>query len=218
MFRPSTHGFPFPNWFPPGTPVMSVPTPLGTLRLGDAHGGLCGGMIFTALDCYSFNVPIPQEITPAVLGTLTRRLLDSFNFPFGVLKYYDLMRQAAPANFAITQNSTWPLVQRELDAGRLVPLGLVKAQSWWPADLAKNHQVLAYRYSICHTSGRIRVNVYDPNYAADDDCFLEWDPQAEPSTFRIDHAREGPSGRSIFITHYVRPAAPPNFDSPPGGS
>ena len=54
-FKPSVHGFPFPNWWPPGTPVMEVPTPLGTLRIGDASGGVCGGMVFAAAGLLPFR-------------------------------------------------------------------------------------------------------------------------------------------------------------------
>ena len=85
-FTSGTHGFPFPNWFPPGSPVVILPTPCGPLKLGDANAGLCGGMVYAALDLFVYGQAPPHEATPPVFRYLCKRLLESWNLPFGVLK------------------------------------------------------------------------------------------------------------------------------------
>ena len=99
-FVPSQHGFPFTNWFPPGTPIVVVPTPFGTVKAGDANGGVCGGMVFAALDLFAAERPVPPEPTEPVVRYLCRRLLNSFDLPFGVMRYYDLQRRPGASRFA----------------------------------------------------------------------------------------------------------------------
>ena len=76
-FVPSRNGFAFPNWFPPGTPVLEVPTPFGRIPIGDANGGVCGGMVFAAMDLHRFRIAPPPEATPPVFRYLCHRLIDN---------------------------------------------------------------------------------------------------------------------------------------------
>ncbi len=46
-FLPWRHGFAFTNSWPPA-PAVEIPTRLGTLGIGNAARGLCGGMVFAA--------------------------------------------------------------------------------------------------------------------------------------------------------------------------
>src|SRR5438105_15397080 len=92
-FIPSINGFPFPNCWPPGMPVLELPTPFGTIPIGDARGGVCGGMVFAAADYFHFSLPIPRTPEKPLFRYLCRRLLDSWQLPFGVLKYYDWQRR-----------------------------------------------------------------------------------------------------------------------------
>lgn len=213
-FRPSRHGFPFPNWFPPGTPVVELPTPFGTIPVGNANGGLCGGMVFTALDLFRAGIRPPAAPDPPVVRHLGRRLLDSFNLPFGFLKYYDWQRRpTADRSFAgvrvqagvasLTGDNEWPRVRLLLDAGQLAPLGLVKVCSFDPREMGKNHQVLAYGYDL-DGAGTLAVKVYDPNYPGDDGVTLSLTVGAGGVT----HSREGESVRGFFLTEY-RAAEPP---------
>jgi hypothetical protein len=220
-FTPSQHGFPFANWFPSGTPILHVPTPFGRIPVGDAGGGVCGGMVFAALDLYAADRPVPASPTPSVFRYFCRRLLDSFDLPFGVLRYYDLQRRAGASRFvggvrvrpgvtAWTVEREWPRVQAELDAGRPVPLGLVKADSFDPRDLGKNHQVLAVGYAANGEEAIVRI--YDPNYPGDDTATLTLSLRDADAGRPVRHSCEGETVRGFFATEYRRPVALPEFE------
>ena len=66
-FLPSRNGFAFPNWFPAGTPILELATPFGVVPLGDAHGGVCGGMIFACIDFFTED-HVPLTGLPASTG------------------------------------------------------------------------------------------------------------------------------------------------------
>ena len=221
-FVTSVHGFPFPNWYPPGTPILRVPTPLGPLLLGDANGGVCGGMVFAALDYYLFGQTRPARADGPVLGYFARRLLDSWNMPFGVLKYYDGQRRpGASRSLAgvrlldglsrLNVVEEWPKIRQAIDAGLPAALGLVKARSYDPRQLARNHQVLAHGYELAEDGGRVSIQIYDPNYPNDDTATLTLsltDPDADTP---VVHSCEGPSVRGLFLTEYARPAELPTW-------
>ena len=205
-FDPARHALPFPNAFPSGTPVLTLPTPLGRVRIGDAARGLCGGMVFAALDGFLWGVPPPAAPTPGVVRHLARRLLASWDFPFGVLKYYDWQRRPQAALHRLTRELEWPHVQAQLDAGVPVPLGVVKPAGLDPRRLPENHQVLAHGYD--EVAGAVRLSIYDPNYPGEPNLTLELgnDP-ARPMW----HGVEGGTVRGVFRAHYARPDAPPDW-------
>lgn len=220
-FRPSVHGFPFVNWFPPGTPVVEIPTPFGHLPIGNANGGLCGGMAFAAVDLFTLGRPVPTEPTPAVVKYLCRRLLASFNLPFGVTRYYDWMRRPSAtrrwagvpvlAGLGERTAGEWPKVKAVLDAGGLVPLGLVKAHSFDPRLLGQNHQVLAHNYTFDEPTGDLTVRIYDPNFPGDDSTALVTNLGDPAAGIRVTHTGEGDTVRGFFLTEYRRPGAVPMF-------
>lgn len=159
MFLPSKHGLPFPNEFPKG-PVLRLPLGLG---LGDMSLGLCGGMVFTALDYYHAGEAPPGEATPEVVDHVRRRQIDSVGV-LGGLRVY-LRSLAGDASLAAMTNRQYALVEK-LARHDPVPLTLIKVHSWDPFDQAHNHQVLAY------ATHKGAVRVYDPNYPGDDDVSL----------------------------------------------
>ena len=221
-FVPSQHGFPFPNSYPPGTPVIEVPTPLGILPIGDASYGVCGGMVFAAVDLFLFGQPRPIEPGPPVFRYLCKRLIDSWNMPFGVLKYYDWQRRpAASKTFAgvrfadgllrLTIMEEWPKIRRSIDAGLPAALGIVKSSSFSPMALNKNHQVLAHSYELAGDESTVTLHVYDPNYPNDDTAAITFgllDPDADTP---ILHSCEGATVRGLFLTEYSRPVESPLF-------
>jgi hypothetical protein len=171
-FLPSLHGLHFDNAFPSG-PAVTLTLGRTRVGIGDAADGLCGGMIFTALDYWHVGRPPPPETAPPAPGTplfryLVRRLIDSWHLPGGPLAYMARMAPWWPGTPPSVAEQ-WPFVQADLDAGRPCPLGVVRIRSANPLDLGKNHQVLAYGYQMAGSA--LRVQVYDPNQAdADDVC------------------------------------------------
>jgi hypothetical protein len=213
-FKPSSHGLHFENAFPKA-PVVAVSLPgLGERGFGDASGGLCGGMVFAVRDLFEAGLVPPADRDPPPPGSplfqyLCRRLLDSFNLPQGVLRYYEWMSHRDADDFfghgpaARTVSEGWPAVRQELDAGRLAPLGLVTVHSFDPKDLGECHQVLAYGYDLDEAGGGLTVAVYDPNCPDRDDLTLALDAnQPGPITYSA-----GLAVRGFFLTSYS-PADP----------
>ena len=219
-FTSSAHGFPFPNWFPPGSPVVLVPTPFGTLTFGDANAGLCGGMVYAALDLFVYGQPRPATPTPPVFRYFCKRLLESWNLPFGVLKYYDGQRRPGASRMlgdlrlvdGLTRQTVldeWPKIRDLLDTGRPAPLGLVKVASFDPRQLVKNHQVLAHGYTLSSDGNRVALHVYDPNYPDDDTTTLTLRLDDPDAAVPVAHSCEGETVRGLFLSGYARPPEPP---------
>jgi hypothetical protein len=179
-FVPTQHGFHFANTFP-SVPDITIPTPFGKIELGDASKGLCGGMVFCALDYYLAKRPIPAVNKPPTLDDLfdrlVRRLLNSFNLPMGILNYYVLMHPEYPdgdedrlsgkvfvphGRAWQTIRVEWPLIKATLDSGQPCPLGLIRVKSAKLSDMGTNHQVLATGYDV--KDNQLTLFIYDPNY------------------------------------------------------
>jgi hypothetical protein len=179
-FVPQQHGFHFPNAFP-AVPDISFPTPFGKVQIGDASKGLCGGMVFYALDHFLAKRPIPAIVTPPASGPLfngfVTRLLNSFNLPMGILNYIVFMHPDYPdgdedrlggntftphGRAWHTIRVQWPIIKDMLDSGRPCPLGLIRVKSADLSDLGHNHQVLATGYEV--TDDQLTLFIYDPNY------------------------------------------------------
>jgi hypothetical protein len=186
-FIPKQHGFHFANAFP-SVPDITIPIPFGRVELGDASNGLCGGMVFCALDFFLAKRPIPATKIPPTTGllfdTIVRRLLNSFNLPLGILGYIVLMNPDYPdgetrsgrISFAPhgrawqTIRVEWPIIKATLDAGTPCPLGLVRVKSKDLSQLGHNHQVLATGYDV--KDDLLSLFIYDPNYPDRDDLTL----------------------------------------------
>lgn len=221
-FLPSRNGLHFRNAFPP-SPVLSLRSiGLPRVGIGNARGGLCGGMVFAALDYYYAGRPVPPEAAPPEVGTRTfryvvRRLFASFALPWGVLRYqrymarpdgnYRLFGATRPGLSWLTIARHWPDIRRSLDAGRPTPLGLVTARGLNPLDLGRNHVVLAYDYAL--TDDNLVIRVYDPNTGPADDVQLVLSPAAPDRATSITHNIDiGHSIRGFFPVSY-RPCNPP---------
>ncbi|HEX8967478.1 MAG TPA: hypothetical protein VF937_06345 [Chloroflexota bacterium] len=220
-FLPSSSGLHFTNYFP-HEPELTIKLPLGgTLPIGDAANGLCGGMVFTVGDYFEAHQPVPPDTQPPAGGSplyqfIVKRLIDSFNLPFGIARYLELMQPSfpdvglgfgLPGRAGVMLTDEWPRIQASLDAGHVAPLGLVKIKSAHPEDLCKNHQVLAYGYDLDGTD--LTIWLYDPNYPDRDDVRLQLsiaNPQAPVSLTYV------PDEEVVcfFHTSYT-PVAPPAF-------
>jgi hypothetical protein len=186
-FIPSQHGFRFANSFP-HVPDITLNIPFGKIVLGDAADGLCGGMVFAALDHFIAKRPIPAVTTPPtgnpLFDFLVRRLLESFNLPFGIVNYITLMNPDFPdgetslseKGFAPhgrawhTIRTEWPAIKKILDSGQPCPLGLVRVKASDLSQLGNNHQVLATGYDVI--DDLLTLYIYDPNFPNRDNLTL----------------------------------------------
>lgn len=226
-FRPSTHGFRFTNSWP-DEPLKRINLLIGTLPIGKASNGLCGGMCFAVRDYFEARRATPtMTVQPpdrsALRGYLIDRLIDSFDLPAGVAPYATLMSTRYPTNdndllaaiaqvpsrAAILARRTWPLVKSSIDGGHPCPLGLVMVESDEPRDLSHHHQVLAYAYQLRGT--RLTVWVYDPNSPSDDRVTISFDTARTDRQLEISHTVDS-AGPLVcaFVSKYVA-ATPPEF-------
>jgi hypothetical protein len=210
-FTPSRHGFPFCNSFPSGTPALVVPTPFGRIAIGDAAAGLCGGMVFAAIDLHRQSAAIPSAPEQPLFEYLVRRLIASWDLPFGVVKYYEWQRRSDASLMRLTIAREWPRVRAVLDAGRFAPLGLIQASGFRLRDLPRNHQVLAYGYDLDEVTAEVALYIYDPNHPGADDATLTFGLRNPDAARPIMHSHERPTVRGLFLTRYSRPAFIPEF-------
>ncbi len=202
-FRPSTHGFGFPNaWHD---------LVLGVI----ASRGRCGGMVFAALDRFAARVPLtpaeraqglPDHRTPLARSIWRRQVesvltrLGSNLCRFALLTY---LPSGAPGGTASTRQSELPRVLAALEAGQPVPLGLVSGLS--VRHLAQNHQVLAYAADVEGVLARIRI--YDPNFPHRDDVVLEVPIAGVGAAIERAGARQIP-WRGFFAERYTPASVP----------
>ena len=102
-------------------------------------------------------------------------------------------------------NVEWPAIRRDLDAGSLATVGLVKVVSLDPNQLGLNHQVVAYGYDLDGTI--VTLHIYDPNFAGADDVTLGFDTADPRST--IDAGLVAPARHGLLLLpRAVRAARP----------
>jgi len=223
-FVPSLHGFAFTNSWP-AQPAVVRHTPFGDLTLGNAARGLCGGMVFAALDYWLAGRPAPEQRpaldTPAYTH-IVDRLVDSWHIPAGIVQYYQWMN-LPDADTGIdllgrrvlferglawrTATVQWRQIRKDLDGGTPAALGVVTVDSADPRDLGLNHQVLACGYELAGTSVTLRV--YDPNRGRRDDAVIRFDTRSPQRRVTFTHTLglDRPV-RGFFRTPYAR-ATPP---------
>jgi hypothetical protein len=218
-FEPSVNGFHFPNLFA-DAPLRTIHIPpFGDIPIGHATAGMCGGMVFAALDIFGKGLkPRPDVVAPEpgtpLFSYLVNRLFDSFNGVMGVYKYLEWMRFPDEAHFFgvlktiswHSVNDEWPAIQSDLDNGVACPLGLIKVESLNPFDLGRNHQALAYGYDLDEISGDLQICVYDPNCPNDDTVTLAVNVANPDNPSRIVYSADS-NGRGFFRTKYS-PADP----------
>jgi hypothetical protein len=223
-FSAAGNGFGFVNAWP-SQPAISESTPFGTIELGNAKGGLCGGMVFASLDYWHAGLPPPVD--QAAAGTplysfIVRRLVDSWHVPAGIMQYVQWMnlpdgdvgfdafgrRVVVERGLAWrTIRQQWPQIRTDLDRGIPAALGLVTVASHDVRKLGLNHQVLACGYHV--DGSTTTLDVYDPNRGAVDGVTISFDPShpTKPTSFPHDLGIGEPV-RGFFKTAYS-PAPPP---------
>jgi hypothetical protein len=237
-FRPSVHGLPFANAFPPGPTVRLGPFDTRPLGFGDASSGLCGGMALTARDLYEAGLTAPDDQPdPPANGSprfraLVRRQVQSLDWLRVPIRYLDLqalrpdpptrlarwLRREPPRVESVLRE--WPRIRAEIDAGHPSVVGLIRVTGCSPWRLTQNHQVLAWTWTT--GEDRITLGVYDPNHPGRDDVVLEIRiapamPSDLPWRDRIS-MRQG-TGEPLlgFFRQPWPPAAPARAWRPAGG-
>jgi hypothetical protein len=223
-FLASTGGFKFTNSWP-SEPAVTLRTPFGDINVGNAGSGLCGGMVFAALD-YWCGRRVPPVDRPApgspLYGFIVRRIVDSWNIPVGVAQYFTWMNLPdADTGFDIlgrhvtvdrgvsgrTVLQQWPQVKHDLDQGMPSPLGIVTTRSNQLGDLGLNHQVLAYGYT--ENAGSVTLRVYDPNRGQNDDVTIRFDTdRPAPATTFAHNLDIGHDVRGFFRSTYASQIPP----------
>jgi hypothetical protein len=223
-FLPSSDGFAFTNAWP-SEPAVTRPTPFGPIKIGNAAAGLCGGMVFGALDYWHADIA-PPHARPGpgqpLYQFLVQRLVDSWHLPGGVAQYYQWMSlpdgdtsfgalgQQVVIDRGVawrTIQVQWPQIAADLDRGVPAALGVVTVQSTNPADLGLCHQVLAYAYDS--SPAQVTVRVYDPNSGQNDGIHIQFDPRTpEQATAFTHNVNIGHPIRGFFRTAYA-PFPPP---------
>ncbi len=209
-FLPSQDGFGFPNAWP-SSPAVTLRTPLGRVTIGDSAAGLCGGMVFAALDYWhARSRPPGQRPDPGspLHRYVVRRLVASWRIPAGVGRYYRWMTLPDREVARRTLARHWPRVQASLDDGIPAALGLVTVASANPARLRHNHQALAYGYE--RSGGEVMLRVYDPNSGPADGVGIRFaaSPAAAGEAAFAHNLNLGWPVRGFFLVRYS-PAAPP---------
>jgi hypothetical protein len=174
-FQPSTHGFHFANTWPPGPTVRFGPLDPRIIGVGDASTGLCGGMVYSVADLFAAGVAVPPDREPPANGSprfqsIVRRQVESLALLSVPVRFW--LRMALGGSFGgdrarSTLEHEWPRARATIDAGRLVPIGLIRVSAADPRSLTKNHQVIAWGYA---EDGRgVTLRIYDPNWPDRDD-------------------------------------------------
>ncbi len=185
-FVPSSSGLHFANAFPPQPALRLGWRGIVEVGIGDAAAGLCGGMSHTVRDLFDAGLAPPLDSTPPSVGPrfdyIVRRQVDSLDWLRVPLRFYDLQAlrpdPSTPwsrllgrrGRAAVMLRTEWPAVRREIDAGQLSMVGLIKITGLDPRRLGLNHQVIAYGYEV--DPSRLALRIYDPNWPDRDDIEL----------------------------------------------
>lgn len=210
-FLPSTHGLHYANSWA-SAPVVEIPTPFGNLDVGNAKHGLCGGMAFAVRDLFEAQkAPPPENANPSTSSPafhyITTRLVDSFDLPDGVAKFYEWMNLPTGDEFFVhgtsrrTIEQSMPTIRATIDAGHPSPLGLVCAHSANPQDLGQNHQVLAYGYTDTNTTTTVRL--YDCNHPDDDSVTVTFDHTRSHHTTKFSYSYDDHTVAGFFPSTYA---------------
>jgi len=212
-FDPSIHGFNFVNTF--SNDVVK--------ELDIKTNGLCGGMVYAALDYYKTNKRIPQQNhRPAVqteihdyiynrqVHSITENLDKwaelGFN-PFGA-------RNGEFFNWGLQGFNGGRIeeLRASLDRGHPVPLGL------WHADghSGGDHQVLAIGYKMGRYKGDLKehkedfeIYIYDPNFPNETQT-LKADPRSQ-TYYYTNHSKRW---LTYFVDRKYRTVTPPSIEEP----
>lgn len=146
--------------------------------VGDAQDGLCGGMSWLVRERFEAGLPIPGDTAPPDNGSplfraIVRRQILSLDWLRVPLRFWRFAAMGRDRIARDTLERQWPAIRRDLDAGRLSMVGLVRHHGWSPFELTMDHQVLAYAYESAGPDGPHTIRLYDPNWPDRDDVTVQ---------------------------------------------
>ena len=176
-FLPSVNGLHFANRWESGPTVRLGVIDPRWVGVGDAKGGLCGGMSWFVRERFGAGQPIPADTTAPLNGStlfkaIVRRQILSLGWMRVPLQFWRAAAMDPGALARRTHEAEWPRIRAEIDAGHLAMVGLIRHHGWNPMQLDRDHQVLAYAYEIDGPAGRTTIHLYDPNWPNRDDVTL----------------------------------------------
>lgn len=217
-FNPETQGFAFINTFKNVTGVFDITT-----------GGLCGGMVYAALDYFNRGMRTPgQDYTPAPGTTLENYFYGRNLTALGdhMDKWVEL--HLNPGGARNGEFFRWGLqgtgggrlqeLRAHIDAGRPVPLGL-KSMS---ANPGEDHVVLAYGYDMGRYKGDLGANqedlkifIYEPNYGRMRVTLVPRPDQQAWCYLEANRRGEKPCWRTYFVQQNYHAGTPPAVSDAP---
>ena len=161
QFRPSVHGWAFGNF---------------------GSFGNCGGMCWSALDCFYRRQPVDRAMTspsPTLKDKISGRQKDTMDNWLWA-KVVDWTQRSDQPHVGrlhsvghLTQEE-WPSISELLTHGEPALLCVLREEGY-SADPTKNHQVLAWGYDFDTVQRHVSIRVYDPNFPNADKMTLEFD-------------------------------------------
>jgi len=135
-------------------------------------------MVYTVADLFNAGLPVPVDREPPPNGSprfrwIVRRQVESLEWLTVPIRFW--LRMALGGSFGgdrarSTLEREWPKARSALDAGQLVPIGLIRVAATNPFDLTKNHQVIAWGYA--EDGKGVTLRLYDPNWPDRDDVTI----------------------------------------------
>ena len=225
-FLPSTHGFSFPNAWPPGPTMRFGPFDPRIIGIGDASTGLCGGMVMTVRDLFEAGLSATGRAQPAngsaPFRAIVRRQVQSLDWLKVPLRYYDLQafRPDPPTGLAAmlgrepprveAVGREWRWIRAVLQGGHLCPIGLVRTMSDSPWQLTQNHQVLGFGYEAPDDHSSFAIRIYDPNHPGDDSVELRASVAPDDGRPLRDRVRLSQSSGEPLLGFFVQPYPAPS--------
>lgn len=160
------HGFAFANSF--NQPIGFTAPGGATVNLANHRFGLCGGMVYAALDTYNLGRVRPSRTTEPAPGSSLRsyvfdRMVDTLTADggYGLRTFLELQGRSQSELDTTSSREFDQKVRPALDRGQPVPLGLVLVRN--PSPVWENHQILATGH-FRRPDGERVLELYDPNF------------------------------------------------------
>ncbi|GEM_PF-3163429 len=192
-FSPLTYGYKFPNRF-----EYSGFKKIFKIIKNNLIYGMCGGMVFTALDFYFDQKSIPKYTNPndiplSYTKYLWKRQRESVSFlTFIKLITYALFPLSISINKSIQQEL--PQILEKLSDALPAPIIIVRSSFF--QNPTNNHQVLVTQSESKRDI--VKLYLYDPNYP-NTEQFIDINTGSERSIIQS----SGEPIRGFFLNHYV---------------